>query len=70
MKYFMLENVTVQGDVFLERYASVSVGGIFSYFGLILPEMDAISSILIPSRIPLLDGPGLMLNLHDSDKVI
>ena len=70
VEVFRLENVTVQGDVFLERYASVSVGGIFSYYGLILPEVGSTSSIVVPQRLAWLDQSGMTLFLHDTDTVV
>ena len=42
------------------------MGGLFSYFGLILPKTDTSTEVLISSRVPVLDGPGLTLNVHDN----
>ena len=46
----------------------MSVGGLFAYFGMVLPVTESTS--IVPLRVPALDRPGLTLYLHDSDTVI
>ena len=37
---------------------------------MVLPVTGSTSNIVVPSRVPAVDGPGLMLYLHDSNTVI